>query len=459
MVKDYKNDMSKFKDDNSGFSLIEVIIAVIIVAILVVPLMRGFVVTQKLSKRAGELEEYETLSQTIFEGSWNFTIEDIALMFNEDAPSPFIIPSSQYSKFRPLGNYYAEDGSFIGSDNNIYEFAINDLMVSSGSDKKYDVIVKYDASHYMGDGSSSAARDLSAYNYNAFEYSTAAVYDENFDYMFLMNEEDDEDAYEAIRVLLDDSTISDEELKKNVRREITITIDDNSSSGSSTVTANIKYYYPGDATQPSSVLTYAGGTYRQNAKNPEVPYPRNVFICYYPDYYSDYSARNLLDYIVVDNETSQKLSLVVAMQEKNDQDGSAMTAVGADNYWMHLIVNDPNCKSPSESSPNVTLRTNLGYNIVKLSQRSAGTSRDSCKDTNQAFLEYYYNSGSMNLNCWLGDMNLMEVLPLDGGQAIGNVVYDTTVEFYEDGEYEKFTENYSRSVTPVVVMTSDEEEN
>jgi hypothetical protein len=56
-------------------------------------------------------------------------------------------------------------------------------------------------------------------------------------------------------------------------------------------------------------------------------------------------------------------------------------------------------------------------------------------------------------------MNLMEVLPLDGGQAIGNVVYDTTVEFYEDGEYEKFTENYSRSVTPVVVMTSDEEEN
>ena len=158
MVKDYKNDMSKFKDDNSGFSLIEVIIAVIIVAILVVPLMRGFVVTQKLSKRAGELEEYETLSQTIFEGSWNFTIEDIALMFNEDAPSPFIIPSSQYSKIKPLGNYYAEDGSFIGSDNNIYEFAINDLMVSSGSDKKYDVIVKYDASHYMGDESSSAAR-------------------------------------------------------------------------------------------------------------------------------------------------------------------------------------------------------------------------------------------------------------------------------------------------------------
>jgi hypothetical protein len=142
------------------------------------------------------------------------------------------------------------------------------------------------------------------------------------------------------------------------------------------------------------------------------------------------------------------------MQKKNDQDGSAMTVTGADNYWMHLIVNDPNCKSPSESSPNVTLRTNLGYNIV----RSAGTSGDSYKDTNQAFLEYYYNSGSMNLNCWLDDMNLMEVLPLDGGQAIGNVVYDTTVEFYEDGEYEKFTENYSRSVTPVVVMTGDEEE-
>jgi hypothetical protein len=95
---------------------------------------------------------------------------------------------------------------------------------------------------------------------------------------------------------------------------------------------------------------------------------------------------------------------------------------------------------------------------VKLSQKKPDTSRESCKDNNQAFLEYYYNSSSMNLNCWLSDMNLMEVLPLDGGQAIGNVVYDTTVEFYEDGEYEKFTEGYSKSQDPVVVMTSDEEE-
>lgn len=453
MVEDRRN---KLKDDNRGFSLIEVIIAVIIVAILVVPLMRGFVVTQKLSKRAGELEEYETLSQTIFEGSWNYGIEDIALMFKDDGTS-FILPRAQYSKVKALGNYYSEDGSFIGSDNNIYEFAINDLMVSAESDKKYDVIVRYDASHYMGDGSSSAVRDSSAYNYNAFEYSTAAVYDENYDYMFLMNEEDDEDAYEAIRVLLNDSTISDDELKKDVRRQITITLEE--SSGSVVVTANIKYYYPSDATDPSSVLTYAGGTYHMNEKYPEVPYPRNVFICYYPDYYSNYSERNLLDYVVVNNETSQKLSLVVAMQEKKNPDGSVMSTVDADNYWVHLTVNDPNCKSPSESSPNVTLRTNLGYNIVKLSQKSAGASRDSFKDNNQAFLEYYYNSGSMNLNCWLSDMNLMEVLPLDGGQAIGNVVYDTTVEFYEDGEYEKFTEGYSKSVEPVVVMTSDEEEN
>ena len=43
------------RDDSKGFSLIEVIIAVIILAILAVPLMRGFVITQKLNSRAGEL--------------------------------------------------------------------------------------------------------------------------------------------------------------------------------------------------------------------------------------------------------------------------------------------------------------------------------------------------------------------------------------------------------------------
>lgn len=449
------------RDDSKGFSLIEVIIAVIILAILAVPLMRGFVITQKLNSRAGELEEYESLSQTIFEGSWNYSIEDIALMFNDPSLSSFIVPRSQFTSCKPLGNYYDEAGNFIGSESNIYEFAIDDFVVSSDTNKKYDVIVRYDASHYMGDESSSAARDASSYNYNAFEYSTAAIYDENVDYMFLMNEDDDEDAYEAIRVLLNDSTISDEELKKQVRREINITVEDNGTliggMPSSTVTANIKYYYPADADKdtPSSVMTYAGGTYTQTSNG--TPYPRNIFICYYPDYYSDYSDRNLLDYIYVNNETNNKMSLVVAMQEPSGT-GSSLTVNNVDDYWVHFVVNDPNCKAPSATSPNVTLRTNLGFNIIKLRDKGKNTSVDSCKDNNQAFLEYYYNSGTMNLNCWLADMDLMEVLPLDGSMVIGNVVYDTTVEFYEADTYDKFTENYSKTEEPLLSMTSDEEE-
>jgi prepilin-type N-terminal cleavage/methylation domain-containing protein len=449
------------RDDSKGFSLIEVIIAVIILAILAVPLMRGFVITQKLNSRAGELEEYENLSQTIFEGSWNYSIEDIALMFNDPSLSSFIVPRSQFTSCKPLGNYYDEAGNFIGSASNIYEFAIDDFVVSSDTNKKYDVIVRYDASHYMGDESSSAARDASSYNYNAFEYSTAAIYDENVDYMFLMNEDDDEDAYEAIRVLLNDSTISDEELKKQVRREINITVKDSGlnikGEQTSTVTANIKYYYPADADKnnPASVMTYAGGTYTQTSANE--PYPRNIFICYYPDYYSDYSDRNLLDYIYVNNETNNKMSLVVAMQEPSGT-GSSLTVNNVDDYWVHFVVNDPNCKAPSATSPNVTLRTNLGFNIIKLRDKGKNTSVDSCKDNNQAFLEYYYNSGTMNLNCWLADMDLMEVLPLDGSMVIGNVVYDTTVEFYEADTYDKFTENYSKTEEPLLSMTSDEEE-
>ena len=455
------NNRNCLRDDSKGFSLIEVIIAVIILAILAVPLMRGFVITQKLNSRAGELEEYESLSQTIFEGSWNYSIEDIALMFNDPSLSSFIVPRSQFTACKPLGNYYDDAGNFIGSDSNIYEFAIDDFVVSSDTNKKYDVIVRYDASHYMGDESSSATRDASSYNYNAFEYSTAAIYDENVDYMFLMNEEDDEDAYEAIRVLLNDSTISDEELKKQVRREINITVEDNGTliggMPSSTVTANIKYYYPADADKdkPSSVMTYAGGTYTQTSNG--TPYPRNIFICYYPDYYSDYSDRNLLDYIYVNNETNNKMSLVVAMQEPSGT-GSSLTVNNVDDYWVHFVVNDPNCKAPSATSPNVTLRTNLGFNIIKLRDKGKNTSVDSCKDNNQAFLEYYYNSGTMNLNCWLADMDLMEVLPLDGSMVIGNVVYDTTVEFYEADTYDKFTENYSKTEEPLLSMTSDEEE-
>ena len=101
------------RDDSKGFSLIEVIIAVIILAILAVPLMRGFVITQKLNSRAGELEEYENLSQTIFEGSWNYSIEDIALMFNDPSLSSFIVPRSQFTSCKPLGNYYDEAVSLL----------------------------------------------------------------------------------------------------------------------------------------------------------------------------------------------------------------------------------------------------------------------------------------------------------------------------------------------------------
>ena len=67
---------------NAGFSLIEVLVAMIILAIVVIPLLKGFVVTQKVNGRAQRLESAQAVAQNVMEALKPATLEEIAQQFN-----------------------------------------------------------------------------------------------------------------------------------------------------------------------------------------------------------------------------------------------------------------------------------------------------------------------------------------------------------------------------------------
>ena len=131
---------------NAGFSLIEVLVAMIILAIVVIPLLKGFVVTQKVNGRAQRLESAQAVAQNVMEALKPATLEEIAQQFNSTDSEGFTLLKSNVGNtqffFQPdTGNNGSclrkeipgavskscsvnSAGKFIGQSTNKYQFAI-----------------------------------------------------------------------------------------------------------------------------------------------------------------------------------------------------------------------------------------------------------------------------------------------------------------------------------------------
>lgn len=72
----------KKRMDNRGVSLVELLIAVVILAVIVVPLLRAFVMSARVNARSKTSLRETAMAQDIMEGLKAYTVEDLAYQFN-----------------------------------------------------------------------------------------------------------------------------------------------------------------------------------------------------------------------------------------------------------------------------------------------------------------------------------------------------------------------------------------
>lgn len=137
---------------NAGFSLVELLIAVTILAIIVIPLLHMFVTSTRINVKSRQTLRATTVAQDIMEGLKAYTLEEVRTQFT---PADGV---STGSFFYPSDGFYILNSSLIqggvreiaelGPDTSgeeIYYFGIENLKMQGG---EYDALIRLDASTY-----------------------------------------------------------------------------------------------------------------------------------------------------------------------------------------------------------------------------------------------------------------------------------------------------------------------
>lgn len=156
-------NISRSRTANAGFSLVELLIAVTIMAIIVIPLLHMFVTSTRINVKSRQTLRATTVAQDIMEGLKAYSLEEVQTQFSlpdGSYSSDFFYPTEGFyivnssmiqggvREIRELETGRNPDGSFVDKDekdNEIYYFGIENLKMQGG---EYDALIKLDASTY-----------------------------------------------------------------------------------------------------------------------------------------------------------------------------------------------------------------------------------------------------------------------------------------------------------------------
>lgn len=172
--KDRQLNIKRSKAANAGFSLVELLIAVTILAIIVIPLLHMFVTSTRINVKSRQTLRATTVAQDIMEGLKAYTLDEVRTQFSlpdGSISSDYFYPTEGFyivnskmiqggvREIKELEPWIDGDGNVIDSnnpENEIYYFGIENLKMQGG---EYDALIKLDASTYTKAKAGSSGHD------------------------------------------------------------------------------------------------------------------------------------------------------------------------------------------------------------------------------------------------------------------------------------------------------------
>ncbi len=384
--------MRKKKEDsfvqlnkNAGFSLVELLLAVIILAIIVVPLLHGFITSARMNGRAKQTQRATTVAQDIMEGLKAYDIEELKAQFNAPADgfyvmNPKIIHGSieeDYFKKTVTGNE-DEDVSYehVGEDDvpdGIYYFSLEDVRLRGSA---YDVLIRIDATNYMDgnltvDGNSEYRHDNAFNNANmASPGSVIKGKDGNYaqsawqNYNAAQEVWKDSDWEGSLDVEGPEIPFTFQTFKNQggkVTRTITLTLEDGGTDeeGNPCCAAEIAFAY--ECTYQGETKTFYGGFSDKPVPcGDKIPEGGNIYLFYYPLY----GGGDIVDKIEIRNTTAGTYTVYLIKQidsVTNARLSDFQLKTAEDKYQPSVNI-----------TGDVEIRTNLGTNLVGAAYAGGG---------------------------------------------------------------------------------------
>lgn len=140
-----KTAKAQKQNKDAGFSLVELLIAVVILAIIVIPLMNLFVSSNRINIKSRQTLRATTAAQDIMEGLKAYNIEEIKEQFKDPASGFYVIDSRLIKGGVEERTDLEVDPSGNPADG-LYVFSMKDLTMQGS---EYDAKIEVDGRGYM----------------------------------------------------------------------------------------------------------------------------------------------------------------------------------------------------------------------------------------------------------------------------------------------------------------------
>lgn len=445
------NNMKQKKGiNNKGFTLVELMIAVVILAAVTIPFVANFVLTSKVNQKARNNLRTTNTVQNMMEEMSAVSSKDIIVGFDNVLVNPNldILPAgATVTNFGELDSTTGKNivfdkgsstaasqyGVFVSgnsvdvkqSSNNIYYFFAQDVKVGKDT---YDMRFKLDGTAYVEPNLGATGN-----YYNSDLITSVAGVNPIYDSVYVDPAEDLREKCDAFLLRSNIMSTTAKNIKDNLVREINLSIDDldpstaedigvkigttytcknNSSLGISDVDKQI-------ATTP--VLIYQSGISKKD--------PRNIYVYLKGNISSTVS--NPLDVINIDNKTTKPVTVYIIRENVNNPNEDPFfpnnTTMSSEmSYCLNVNLTD---KKTVLTDLYTKICTNAGNDLTKpVSEKQIQTGQSRA---------YYTVNGSSQLN----ETQFNQVVKGLDNATKQDRIFKLTVEIYKPGAVaEKFAD-------------------
>ncbi len=417
------------KKDNRGLSLVELIIAIVILAIVTIPFLRSFVTSANTNQKAKRIMRATSVAENIMEAMKPLTLEEIVLQLSNDGdaahmPVCTLVPvfdSHQellIEENEPVpdsgitNSAVFENGAwkFLGQASDKYYFALTGIELDG---VKYDARICLDASDYY------AAEGETAPGYNDEELVQISGLDLSKDVVYELEASSENKVYaefaeRSSRYVSDIANAKDaDDFEAALTRQITVEITQvdlvQEVHLTLTYTAPAGWVADDEREYSRTMQLYCG----------EISNPlRNIYILYPPNYYS--MAGSVKDVFVIENYDKVNCGVFLIKQVT----ASAMDLTSAETFYVPRVELKEAVSVDEETLPAVAWIYN-NFN-VNLGLRVNGMLNYTMTDP----AEYVYNSQTGAPA--KGMLNLMDILAKQSELRI----FKTEIKIYDGGAFD-----------------------
>ena len=317
------SDNKSIINDNSGLSIVEVLVAVAILAIVFVPLIRTFTQASTINSKAQKLQNVTSLAEGVMEDVKGKSIQELHDLAVDDLKVSFL----------PLD----KDGTLTkGNLNNVPPYTVTYENVTATQGITYDAVVTISTDNYKSTDRSDARKanklshnddigDVSDANIRELPQINKVDSNRNAVLSWELNKYDNK----AIENLAAENSVTDSDIatlkesyKKTAEKYINIEIKDDSETSSTKVSCEVEYKTGTASGKSLKYLVYTGYFVEPLASEPAGP---NIYLFYTLSENVKDGASNIADPIkkenikIEDKTTGKRHNVYFIMQDGVDK--------------------------------------------------------------------------------------------------------------------------------------------